>query len=355
VRFSLIGFPTRIEPSFLVLVAMMGFGFPLHRFGLWMVVATASILAHELGHALAARSIGATATITLEGMTGLTYPRRDKPFSRREDAIVSFAGPAVGLILGLAAIVALGVLRWDSDTTGGFLLVLSIFTTAGWSVFNLLPILPLDGGHLLVSALPGSASDRQLRAAKISIAVAGAAGLLAYKTGWTFSALFAVLLVGQNLALIKRLEHQSRIEPLSDLYAAGRYGELIDRARALAADSGVPAGDRVTARRYVFLGLLVGHREGEARAELSLDPEGVDVGAAFRGFVLAVTGDATFGIAVAVGALEEEPTSNNLHWCLEAMMRTGDRSGAAALVAAHPDLIDPEKAQRIIADASPHS
>ena len=339
-RFSLIGFPTRIELSFLVIVGMMGFGFPLPRLGLWVAVATVSILAHELGHALAARALGATATITLEGMTGLTRPRRAVPFTRREDALVSAAGPAVGLILGGAALAALAVLHWPYASTGGFLLTLSIFTTAGWSVFNLLPILPLDGGHLLVSALPGSAADRQLRAAKISIAVAGAAGLLAYRTGWTFSALFAVLLVGQNLALIKRLEHQGRIEPLSDLYSAGRYDELVDRARVLAGDSGVPVGDRVTARRYVFLGLLVGHREGEARAELSLDPEGVDVGAAFRGFVLAVTGDATFGVAVARGAFEEEPTSNNLHWCLEAMMRTGDRSGAAALAEAYPHLVD---------------
>jgi Zn-dependent protease len=355
VRFSLIGFPTRIEPSFLVLVAMMGFGFPLHRFGLWMVVATASILAHELGHALAARSIGATATITLEGMTGLTYPRRDKPFSRREDAIVSFAGPAVGLILGLAAIVALVVLRWDSDTTGGFLLVLSIFTTAGWSVFNLLPILPLDGGHLLVSALPGSAADRQLRAAKISIAVAGAAGLVAYRTGWTFSALFAVLLVGQNLAMIKRLETQGRIEPLSDLYAAGRYDELVEKARVLSDDSGVPAGDRVTARRYVFLGLLVGRREDQARAELGRDPDGVDVGAAFRGFVRAVTGEPADGVAIARRAVEEGPTPDNVHWCLEAMTRTGDRAGAAAVVEAHPHLVDAEKARRIVADTPHHS
>jgi len=63
VRFSLFGFPTRIEASFLLLIGMMGFGFPMHRLGLWLVVATVSILAHELGHAFAARALGATATI----------------------------------------------------------------------------------------------------------------------------------------------------------------------------------------------------------------------------------------------------------------------------------------------------
>jgi hypothetical protein len=264
---------------------------------------------------------------------------------------VSAAGPAAGLIMGAAAFVALIVLHWPYATPGGFLLTLSIFTTAGWSAFNLLPILPLDGGHLLVSALPGSAVERQLRAAKISIAVAGVGGLLAYRTGWTFSALFAVLLVGQNLALIKRLEHQGRIEPLSDLYGAGSYDELVERARVLAADISVPLAERVTARRYVILGLLAGQCEDEARAELGRDPEGVDAGAAFRGFVRAVTGEVALGVSIARQALDEQPTSDNAHWCLEALMRTGDRRGAAAVVEAYPQLVDTEKVRRITADA----
>jgi stage IV sporulation protein FB len=350
-RFTLIGFPTRIDPSFLLLVGMMGFGFPLHRLGLWLAVATVSILAHELGHALAARALGATATITLEGMTGLTRPRRAVPFSRREDALVSVAGPAVGLILGAAAFAALVVLRWDPDTTGGFLLVLSIFTTAGWSIFNLLPILPLDGGHLLVSALPGSATQRQLKAARISMVVAGAGGLLAFKAGWSFSALFAALLIGQNLAQIKQLERQGRIGPLADLYAARRYDEVVDKSRDLAADSRAPLADRVTAQQYVVLGLLVGQREDEARAELDGGPEGVDLSAAFRGFVMAVTGDAEAGVALARTSLEREPTSDNAHWCVEALMRTGDRSGAAEVVEAHPGLLDAGRAESLWAAA----
>jgi len=354
-RFSLFGFPTRIDPSFLLIIGMLGFGFPLHRLGLWVAVATVSILAHELGHALAARALGATATITLEGMSGLTRPRRDVPFSRREDALVSAAGPAVGLVLGALILAAQVVLRWDTATTGGFLIVVSLFTTAGWSVFNLLPILPLDGGHLLVNALPGSAAERQLKAAKVSIGVAAVGGLLAYKTGWTFSAFFAVLLAGQNLAMIKRLETQGRISPLSDLYDNGRYDELVEKARAMSEDGGVPAGDRVTARRFVFLGLLVGQRQDQARVELGRDPAGVDVGAAFRGFVRAVTGEPADGVAIARGAVDENPTSDNVHWCLEAMMRTGDRSGAAAIVEAHPGLVDADLARRIVADAQRHS
>jgi Zn-dependent protease len=349
-RFSLIGFPTTIEPSFLVIVAMLGFGFPLPRLAIWVAVATASILAHELGHALAARAVGATADISLAGMAGLTRPRRATPFSRREDAFVSAAGPAAGLILGAAAVAAVALLRWPYHTTGGFILTISIFTTLGWSVFNLLPILPLDGGHLLVAALRGAPTERQLKAARVSIAVAGLGGLLAFRAGATYEALFAALLVAQNLSLIKGLERQGRIRPLSDLYDAGRYDELVEGARVLAADSGVPTGDRVTARRFVILGLLIGQREGEARAELGRDPEGVDVGAAFRGFVRAVTGEAALGVSIARQAVEEEPTADTVHWCLEAMMRTGDRRGAAAVVEAHPGLVDPEKARSITAD-----
>lgn len=339
-RFTLIGFPTRIDPSFLLLVALMGFGFPLHRLGLWVAVATVSILAHELGHAVAARAFGATATITLEGMAGLTRPRRAEPFTRREDALVSAAGPAVGLVLGAALFAALVALRWPYATTGGFLLTLSIFTTAGWSVFNLLPILPLDGGHLLVAALPGTATGRQILAARISMVVAGAGGLLAYKAGWTFSALFAALLVGQNLTQIKRLEQQGRIGPLSDLYAAGRYDEVVDQARAMAADTRVPLADRATAQQYVVIGLLVAGRKEEAQAELDGGPAGVDLGPGFRGFVTAETDDPASGIALARTALEQEPTVDNLRWCAQAMLRKGDRRQAVEVVEAHARLLD---------------
>jgi Zn-dependent protease len=340
-RFSLIGFPVRIEASFVVLLALLGFGLSAHHIALWVAIGTVSILAHELGHALVAPK----ATISLQGLGGLTQPRRATPFSRKEDALVSVAGPAAGLLLGAAVLAAWLTLRWDYDTTGGWILAMSLFTTAGWSVFNLLPILPLDGGHLLVAALPGAAAERQLKAARVSVAIAAAGAFLAYRTGWTYSILFAAMLGAQNLATIKQLKQHLRLTGLSDLYRERRYDEVIRQARATSTDASVPLADRAAAHRYILIALIAAERTTEAAAELRDCPDDLDLGAAFVGYVMAATGNEDLGVSLARQAVEDDPSGDNVHWCFQALLRTGDRAGAAALAAAHPGLLDPDVAR----------
>jgi Zn-dependent protease len=76
----------------------------------------------------------------------------------RGDIIVSAAGPLSNLLLGLVAAIVLGLLfRFvpevqDSGVTA-FLQRLMI-VNAGLAVFNLLPIPPLDGGHVAENLMP---------------------------------------------------------------------------------------------------------------------------------------------------------------------------------------------------------
>ena len=97
-------------------------------------------------------------------------------------------------------LVAIHATGWEGWTTGGYVLRTAAFTTLGWSALNLLPILPLDGGHLLELALPGAPAARRATAARVSIAIAAVAGVLAYRAGYQFSALLAVMFAAQNLA-----------------------------------------------------------------------------------------------------------------------------------------------------------
>jgi stage IV sporulation protein FB len=202
-RFNLFGFPTRIDASFLLIVALIGFDGNAAHVGIWVGLALVSVLGHELGHALAARRLGATASITLAGLGGLTASRRAEPLRRGESAFLTAAGPLAGIVLGLPVLWALHTTGWSAWTTGGYVLRTAAFTTLGWSALNLLPILPLDGGHLLELALPGAPAARRATAARVSIAIAAVAAVVAFRAGLGFSAVLAVMFAAQNLAALR--------------------------------------------------------------------------------------------------------------------------------------------------------
>ena len=79
----------------------------------------------------------------------------------KDMAKVAFAGPAVNL-----ALAGLGALAYAGAVAGGLgavmlgALVSFIFLNAVLAVFNLLPVRPLDGGHILAALLPSSVSAK---------------------------------------------------------------------------------------------------------------------------------------------------------------------------------------------------
>jgi Zn-dependent protease len=130
----------------------VGFGFVLCLLG--------SVLLHELGHALTARRFGiGVRGITLELLGGYTEMDRDAP-SPRVDLLVSLAGPAVSLVLGLLAVGATATLP-DRTLLNevAFQLAVSNVLVA---VFNVLPGLPLDGGRALRAGVWAMTQDRHL-------------------------------------------------------------------------------------------------------------------------------------------------------------------------------------------------
>ncbi len=76
------------------------------------------------------------------------------------DIIVSSAGPLSNLLLGLVSAVSLGVLARlapeavGNGTAANALLSRFMIVNAGLAVFNLLPIPPLDGGHVAEALMP---------------------------------------------------------------------------------------------------------------------------------------------------------------------------------------------------------
>jgi stage IV sporulation protein FB len=126
-----------------------------HRVAIFMVAAFLSILIHELGHAIAGLKRGAPQVgIQLHGMGGTAifpYAR----FDRTSNLIVTASGPLASLALAGAAfgVLTLAANRWDTQQYPLFLLYYFFATLFAvnlfWTVFNLFPVLPLDGGQLV--------------------------------------------------------------------------------------------------------------------------------------------------------------------------------------------------------------
>jgi Zn-dependent protease/CBS domain-containing protein len=140
----------------------------------------ASVLVHELGHAVTARVFGVrTNRITLWFLGGVAQ-LEDMPRRRGSEAVVAIVGPITSALLSL---LLWGLLR-SGLVSGGvaFVVAYLAMTNAGLALFNLLPALPLDGGRVLRSLLAlalGEARATRI-AGGVSRAVAIALGVYGF-------------------------------------------------------------------------------------------------------------------------------------------------------------------------------
>ncbi|MBL8922391.1 MAG: hypothetical protein JNJ54_26300 [Myxococcaceae bacterium] len=146
VRFSLLGVPVTIDWSFL-LVPLFAVGGGWERAAVWTGVIFVSVLLHELGHAFAMRVFGMAPRVSLYAFGGLTFWPAGAAPSPKQNFVVSGAGPAVSIALGGLSL-AVRALEPASPTVA-LIVRDSLFVNLFWGAINLLPMLPLDGGHML--------------------------------------------------------------------------------------------------------------------------------------------------------------------------------------------------------------
>jgi Zn-dependent protease/CBS domain-containing protein len=118
---------------------------------LFAVFLCVSVLVHELGHALTAKAYGlGVRRITLSLLGGMTEMHAEEKRPGQQ-AVVSAAGPALSVILGVGGLWVSHGLR---EGTVPQLLALAVGgSNLLVGAFNLLPGLPLDGGQLLRALL----------------------------------------------------------------------------------------------------------------------------------------------------------------------------------------------------------
>ncbi|MFM2184084.1 MAG: hypothetical protein RJB61_2378 [Actinomycetota bacterium] len=195
--FRIAGFPLHVRPGFLVfmLLVVLLNGETL-LFGLWLAALMAAFtLLHELGHAVAARAAGCRAEISLDFLAGYASFAPSRPLRSWERIGISLAGPFVQIAAGLAVFVAVGgTVGWplESDSPAQFA---ALWAGPVIGAFNLIPILPFDGGHVLQVMIEWVAPRRARTIMYgITLTVSGLTiALMVASPAWRPLAIFAVI------------------------------------------------------------------------------------------------------------------------------------------------------------------
>jgi len=245
-RFGLFGFSIRISWTFWLVAVVLGYDFSQFadmmffqnspgRFALllvWVAAMAASILIHELGHAIAFRRYGVESSIVLYYLGGLAIPtatfrgaRSSRSIGSREELIIAAAGPAFQI--GSAAIVVfiawtmgyrvlslsmmpgpladLGKLVEGREFENAMIFALVnfyVWPSVAWGVLNLLPVLPLDGGRIAKSIIEMQGGNA-VTAVWVSVITAALIALYGLNSGQTFLGIFFASLAINNYQSIQ--------------------------------------------------------------------------------------------------------------------------------------------------------
>lgn len=205
-HFRMFGIPVHVQPVFFVIAGLFGLryiDYGVDVVVIWIATSFVSILVHELGHGVSLKVFGEPSSIVLHGFGGVTISQRRQRLSRARSVIVSLAGSLTALLLlwlpmrqvvgsDAAQRELLDYVFTDKAFTWYWIPYFLAFQNLWWSVANLLPIRPLDGGNVTAEiwGLP--------MARRISIGTALAAALWAFANDQTYAAFFALFLAFNN-------------------------------------------------------------------------------------------------------------------------------------------------------------
>ncbi|MBI3236519.1 MAG: M50 family metallopeptidase, partial [Chlamydiales bacterium] len=195
--------PIKVSPFFWLTAALIGW---LSSMGMkqmlistliWVGVIFVSVLVHEMGHALTALCFKRKSRIELVAFGGATYPEGPKLKGLKEFIMV-LNGPLFGFFLFLLSSLFLKLSLFTSPIA---LYTLMIFQWVNlfWTLANLVPVMPLDGGQLLRIICESIAGARGLNIALlISAVISAVASFLFFLLGYFIIGALFFLFAFQN-------------------------------------------------------------------------------------------------------------------------------------------------------------
>ena len=208
--FTVFGVPVRFHFTFvLLLIFLVAVGLrdnpSAYSDVIFVAALFASVLLHEIGHALAARFYGIrTVEIVMFPIGGVA--RLHRILRAHEEARIAIAGPAVNFFLAAIIMAAVALFKGVNiagleilvDPTDANLLERIAYGNLMLAVFNLLPAYPMDGGRILRSVLAlwkpeDAATQIASRAGRFLAIALGLYGLLSTQFLLVFIAFFVYL------------------------------------------------------------------------------------------------------------------------------------------------------------------
>jgi Zn-dependent protease len=339
IRFRVGPLPVAIEPTFWLGAIVLGsFGGIGPQLLVWVAIVLVSILVHELGHALTALAFGVRSRIQLHMWGGLTLPERALP--RWRDLLMSLAGPGAGFVLGgLCWLAGRAFLSEASHPLWQVASDYAEFVNFGWGLFNLLPILPLDGGHVLLGVL---GPKRQRSALAVGGVVAGLAAIALGALQW---GAYPVILFG--LFAFRNLQafFASRALPRGPAEAitldqalargwtalSGGTEDDADRLGRLVLEHAPDAQSRNRARDLLAWAALASADPRGALRHLERSEPPESARALTSAMVLDALDDRVHALPYALRAVEVEPSETSANLAVRLLAATGDFERAIAL------------------------
>lgn len=204
--FTVAGIPVNMSIWYLLIAVLFSYQManPIY-FGLVM---TLSILVHEFGHALVARHYNLTPGILLHGMGGVCG---HQPAKRDlHDILIILAGPGAGF--ALAGLTFLAQLFLPASVTqnpdAALLLQYSLYVNVAWSIFNMIPLWPLDGGQLfkiIAAKFFGATGEKATHILGMILAVGGAFVYSRYLGGGMYMVFLGLMLAFDNYQRLRMI------------------------------------------------------------------------------------------------------------------------------------------------------
>ncbi len=161
-----------------------------------LLIAASSLVAHESAHIIMAHRLGYAVEAMELRPFGCIARLAGSPAPGPEAAAIAAAGPLASLLLSLCSA---GLAYLFGDTAGLTAPGDFAFFNLTLGLVNLLPVLPLDGGRLALSAVSRASGGKSRRRASLLFSIGGAAAGLAVAA----IGVFAVIEKSSGMELVR--------------------------------------------------------------------------------------------------------------------------------------------------------